>query len=167
MPIINSTFPNRNDNTLQKKQNTGLLSLNDVLKESLRKAQSQVENLQLIIRCESLPDIKADYSEMLQLFDELLNMILNYPPKTSRLFLYVDCEEETTDVIDMTLDAESKRYTIKFNTNITTHENWKLMNTQSLINCRQILSRHNGNLVVNDISSTGCLFSLSLPGKME
>lgn len=167
MSVLDSTFPNRNYNTLQKKYSNGLLDLNTVLKESLKKAQTEVDHLQLIVRCESLPQIKADQAEMEKLFDDLLGMILNHSPQTSRLFLYVDCEEDSGDVIDMNLEEGFKRYLIKFHTNVTTHDNWKLINSQSLINCRQILSRHNGNLAVNEISKTGCLFSVSLQGKIE
>ena len=94
-------------------------------------------------------------------------MILNHHPQTSRLFLYVDCEEDSGDIIDMSLEEGFKRYNIKFHTNVTTHDKWKLANSQALINCRQVLSNHNGTLVVNDISSTGCLFTVLLPGKIE
>jgi hypothetical protein len=104
---------------------------------------------------------------MAKVFDDLLNMILNQSLPPSKQFLYVDCEEEVTDVIDMSLSEGMKRHIIKFHTNITTHDNWKLLNSKVLMNCKQILSRHSGNLVVNDISSTGCLFSVSLPGKIE
>jgi len=167
MTVLNSEFPKGNYNTLEKKYLPVLLPLNEVLNESLKKAQAEVDNLQLIIRCESLPQIKADRDEMVKLFDHLLNMILNHPPQTSRLFLYVDCEEEANDIIDMTVEEGYKRYAIKFHANVTTHDNWKLVNSQALINCRQILSNHNGTLAVNEISSTGCLFSVSLPGKFE
>jgi aminopeptidase C len=167
MAVFDSTFPSRNYNTLPKKYSNGLLDLNTVLRESLKKVQSEVLHLQLIVRCESLPQIKADHEEIMELFDDLLRMILNHPPQTSRLFLYVDCEEDFRDVIDMTLEEDFKRYIIKFHTNVTTHGNWKLINSQALMNCRQILSRYNGNLAVNEISKTGCLFSLSLQGKIE
>lgn len=168
MSILDSTFPNRKYNTLEKKHlHHGLLSLNEVLQQSLRKAQALVDKAQLIVRCETLPRVNADYDEMVKLFDDVLGMILNHPPNTSRLFLYIDCVEDSNDVIDMTLGDGLKRYVIRFHTNITTHDNWKLVNSQQLINCRQLLSRHNGNLAVNDISSTGCLFSVSLPGKIE
>jgi len=167
MSILDSTFPYRNYSTLEKNYPTDLLSLNDILQESLKKAQAQVDKAQLIVRCESLPLIKADHDEIVTLFDDLIGMILNQPPNTTRLFLYIDCEESNSDVIDMTMATGFKKYTIKFHTNITTHEHWKLVNSQTLINCKQILSKHNGNLVVNDISSTGCVFSVSLPGKFE
>jgi len=167
MSIPDSESPDGNYNTLKRKQLPGLLALNEVLQESLKKAQVQVDKVKLIVRCESLPLIVADHDEMVNLFDELLGMILNHPPAASQLFLYINCEEDTTDIIDMTLEEGLRRYCIKFHTNITTHDNWKLVNSQGLINCKQILSRHNGNLAVNDISSTGCLFSVLLPGKIE
>lgn len=166
MSILDSTFPNRNYNTLPKKFSENLLDLNTVLKESLKKAQAEVDHLQLIVRCESLPHVRADRDGMVRLFDNLLGMILTHPPQTSRLFLYVDCEEETDDVIDMNLEEGFKRYIIKFHTNVTTHDNWKLVNSQTLINCRQKLSEYNATLAANEISKTGCLFSLSLPGKI-
>jgi hypothetical protein len=167
MSVLDSTFPNRNHPALQKKVSTGLLDLNIVLKESLKKAQTQVDNLQLIARCEALPHVKSDYAEMVKLFDDLLTMIMNTPPQASRLFLYVDCEEDSTDFIDMNSTEGFRRYTIKFHTNITTHENWKLINSQTLVGCKQILSKHNANLAVNEISKTGCVFSISLQGKIE
>jgi hypothetical protein len=167
MSILDSMLPDESYNTLQKKYPDGLLSLNAVLKESLKKAQSKIDNLQLIVRCESLPQIKADHEEMADLFDDLLGMILNHDLSSSRLFLYVDCEENSGDLIDMTLEEGFKRYTIKFHTNVTTHDNWKLVNSQALVNCKRILFKHNGNLAVNEISKTGCLFSVSLQGKIE
>lgn len=167
MPILDSTFPQGNYDTLQKKFPEGLLDLNVVLKESLKKAQTEVDTLQLIVRCESLPKIEADYEGMLKIFDDLLKMILTHPPQTSRLFLYVDCEEEANDIIDITPEKGFRRYNIKFHTNVTTHEHWKLMNSQTLAHCRQKLHEYNANLAVNEISKTGCLFSLALQGKIE
>src|SRR5689334_12197737 len=109
MSAVDSTFPDRDYNTLSKKNGTGLLALNDILKESLKKAQAQVDHVQLIVRCETLPLVRAGHEESLKLFDDLLGTILNHPPNGSRLFLYVHCEEESNDVIDMTLEEEFKR----------------------------------------------------------
>ena len=167
MSIPDSTFPDRGQEILPRKHIAVPVPLNDVLQESLRKAQVQVDKVKLIVRCETLPLVIAEHGEMVKLFDQLLGMILNHPPDAARLFLYIHCQEDNSDIIDMTLDEGVKRYCIKFHTNITTHDNWRLVNSQGLINCRQILSRHNGNLAVNDIGSTGCLFSVLLPGKIE
>ncbi|MGZ3975597.1 MAG: hypothetical protein ACXVMI_15110 [Flavisolibacter sp.] len=168
MSTPNSKFhDSRNFNTLENKYIPEFLSLNQVLQVSLKKAQAQVDRVKLIVRCETLPHVKAAQDDMVRLFDGLLGMILNSGQGNPRLFLYIDCEEDTSDLIDMNLGPDLKRYFIRFQTNIVAHDNWKLVNSQSLIGCRQILSRHNGNLAVNDISSSGCLFSVSLPGKIE
>ena len=167
MSTLDSKFLQGNFTTLEKKYLPGFLSLNEVLQVSLKKAQSQVEKVKLIVRCETLPRVKAEHDDMVRLFDELLGMILNSGQGIPRLFLYIDCEEDTSDVIDMNLEPDLKRYFIKFHTNIVAHDNWKLVNSQALVSCRQILSKHNGNLAVNDIGSTGCLFSVLLPGKIE
>lgn len=167
MSILDSTFPDRQSKTLEKSFPPDLLSLNEILQVSLKKAQVLVDKAQLVIRCENLPLIQADYNEMVRLFDDLISTILIQSPNTTRLFLYVDYEEDNSDIIDMTIKPGFKRYIIKFHTNITTHEHWKIANSQTLSNCKQILSRHSGNLAVHDISSTGCLFSLLLPGKID
>lgn len=167
MSVLDSTFPNRNYNTLRKKYPDSFVSLNNVLKESLKKAQTGVNHLQLITRCEALPKVKAEYGEIMKFFDGLLGMILNSAPQTSKLFLYVDCEEALINKMEMDTEEGMKRYIIKFHTNISTHDNWKLVNSQTLASCKQILSNYNGTLAVNEISRTGCLFSFSLPGKIE
>ena len=167
MSVSDSTFPNKNmDAVFQKASVTSVLSLNQVFKESIKKAEAQADDLQMIVRCQNLPQIKGNYSEIVQLFDMLLAMILNNPPQHSKLYLYVDCEEDNVDMIDSHFEG-AKQYLVKFYTNITTHDHWKVLNSQSLINCKQILSNLHGNLVVNNISSTGCLFTISLPGKFE
>jgi hypothetical protein len=159
MSILDSKFQERNYNTLENQFLPGFLSLNEILQVSLKKAQVQVDKAKLIVRCETLPSIKADRGEMVKLFDALLGMILNSGPENSRLFLYIDWDEDTSDVVDMTIDPSLKRYFIKFHT--------KVVNSEALIACRQILSRHSGNLAVNDVSSSGCLFAVWLPGKIE
>lgn len=167
MSVSDTTFQNKNiDAPVFPKASVNLLSLNQVFKESMKKAQTQSGNVEMIVRCENLPQVKGNHTEIVQLFDLLLAMILNNPPQNSKLYLYVDCEEEMTDTINLYFEG-AKQYLIKFYTNITTHDHWKVLNSQSLIDCKQILSNHHGNLVVNNISSTGCLFTISLPGKFE
>lgn len=167
MSIFDSTFPDRNYNTLEKNFPPALLSLNEILQESLKKAQAQVDRAQLIVRCENLPYIMADYNDMIKLFDGLISMILSQPPNTTRLFLYIDCDKDNSDIIGSSAKPGFDTYVIKFHTNITTHEHWKLLHNQTLASCKQTLLKYHGNLAVHNISSTGCLFSLSLQGKIE
>lgn len=136
------------------------LSLNDLFNERFRKAQTRLEQLNLIVRCESLPRITGNREEITLLIDTLLSMILQQPPVGSKLFLYVDCEE-------MRNGKEAGRYLIKFHTNLTTNDVWKEVNREELALCERIVARHDGTFSVNNISNTGCLFSLFLPGKFQ
>lgn len=161
MPVNESTLPTQGTET-ENSNTTSPLSLNDIFRESMKKAQAQTGNLEVIVRCENLPQIQGNYNQMVELFDNLLSMILNHSPIGSRLFLYIDCEEDAERSTE-----KEKHFLIRFNTNIAAAENWKVINSQALINCKQILSAHNGSLVVNNISSAGCLFIVSLLAKTE
>lgn len=162
---IDSKYSPGELNTLRSIPVPNFLSLNEVFRESLRKAQ-ETRNLQVVVRCEPLPQVQVNAGELMPVIDDLLRMILSYPPTASKLFLYVDCEEDAADIIDMHVPEGLKRYNIKFFTNISTGAEWELANGQTLANCRQVLSRCQGSLAVNDVSSTGCLFSIVLPGKI-
>jgi hypothetical protein len=140
------------------------LSLNDLFNERMRKAQAQFEHAGLVVRCECLPQINGYREEMTRLFDSIISMILNHPSKPAQLFLYVDCEEikdagkQETGLIN---------YLIKIHTNLTTNDNWKAQNREMLAACERILILHKGSFAVHNISNTGCLFSISLPGKSQ
>jgi hypothetical protein len=166
MPVTDSALPHENIDTLKSVPASSLFSLNRVFRESMLKKQSEASGLQLIVRCGSLPEINGNYEEISKLFDYLLDMIVQHPFVSSKLFLFVDCVEQDADVIDMSLADDFKRFTIRFHTTIATYENWKLVNSQLIIHCRQILSNYKGTLQIND-TGTGCLFSISLPGKIQ
>ena len=144
-----------------------MFSLNDVFKESMRTAQLRFDHPNIIVRSQSLPYIAGNREEIRKLFDDLFTMLFSCPLVGSRLFLYVDCEEENSNVIDISLSQGFKRYLIRFHTNIATKDNWKDINSQVLAGCQQILSHHHGSFLVNNNNNTGSLFSISLPGKLQ
>jgi hypothetical protein len=140
------------------------LSLNDLFNERMRKAQAEFNHAGLVVRCDCLPQINGFREEIIRLFDLLISMILNHPTKPAKLFLYVDCEEnkeagkQQTDLFN---------YLIKIHTNLTTDDNWKAQNREALAACERILILHKGSFAVHNISNTGCLFSITLPGKSQ
>jgi hypothetical protein len=163
MSISDFTFPDKGFDTVRNPHPT-LLSLNEIFKESLKKAQAAASQLQIIVRCEPLPHIRGNAQAIATLFDELLGIILKYPPSGSRLFLYLHCDVDHTSG---SFSSELQQYVLKFHSNAGVPENWKIINSQALINCRQVLSEHNGTLVINHSGGRGCLFSVSLPGKIQ
>jgi hypothetical protein len=163
MSMTDFTFSDQGFDTVRNPHPT-FISLNEIFKESLTKAQTAANHLQITLRCETLPHVAGNQAELAKLFDELLDIILKYPPSGSRLFLYLDCEEEKK--ADTLLQDTFRRFVLKFHTNAGVPDNWKVVNSQALVNCKQILSDHNGNLALGHSSRTGCLFSISLPGKI-
>jgi hypothetical protein len=140
------------------------LSLNDLFNERMRKAEAEFEHAGLVVRCECLPQISGYREEMTRLFDSLISMILNHPSKPAKLFLYVDCEENR-EVGKQQPDLFN--YQIKIHTNLTTNDYWKAQNREALAACERILILHKGSFAAHNISNTGCLFSISLPGKSQ
>lgn len=167
MSFTQLVFPEKEYNIINPSPVSNMLSLNEIFRESIKKAQSAVDSLDSIVRCENLPLVRGNYEQVTQLFDRLLEMIFRHSAKGSRLFLHVDCTEYTGEAADPFLEKETRRYLIKFHTNIATSESWHTANNDAIAVCKQILSELNGNLVVNSVSSTGCLFAVTLPGKFE
>lgn len=167
MSAPDSIFPEKEFSTINPSPQH-LISLNDVFRECITKAQATVDSLHIIVRCEDLPKVRGNYNEVSKLFNLLLKMIFSHPPPNSKLFLYVVCTAQHTEVQDPLLQNGYKRYLIKLQTNIDTSRGWQMANDHAIAICKNILSEElNGNLVVNSVSSTACLFSISLPGKFE
>ena len=137
-------------------------SLNEIIKNSMRKLQAHHPGPSLVLRCEELPETVGNRQELTELFEQLILLILSQKPNGSRLFLYIDCA-----AANASNEEEEKGILLRFNTNISTDEHWKLVHSQTLAQCKMIVSNNHGSLQVNQITGTGCLFSVSLPGKSE
>jgi hypothetical protein len=161
MSVTESIISEREGSVLKTDKGDRLLSLNELFKASLRKIQADKGDEQIILRCELLPSIEGSHGEIEKLFDIMVGMIVGHSPSSSKLFLYIDC----TDKGNLPDQDGFKTYEMRFYTNISTDEHWKVVNSQSIINCRHILSKHNGTLLVNHIISTGCLFVMTIAGK--
>ncbi|HUQ65982.1 MAG TPA: hypothetical protein VM101_07495 [Flavitalea sp.] len=145
---------------------TGTISLNEVVKESLEKIHSRHKNVDVIVRFENLPFAFGKREELLQLFDLMLNSIFKSTSSGTKLFLFIDCIEagkENGSVVDST---ERDLFQIRFHTNIKCHDKWRSENEPALATCTEIISNHNGTFVVSDSNTSGCLFTITVPGKL-
>jgi len=141
-----------------------MLSLNDLFKESMRKVLIGRSELNIITRCENLPLVKGNKEDYLLLFEKLLSIIFFDSKPPSKLFLYIDCEE-VKEKLSHHLSEDFSTYKIKFRTNISPSKNWEADNAMTLAKCREIVSAHNAIFLVNSSNQTGCIFSITLPGK--
>jgi hypothetical protein len=139
------------------------INLNEIMQQCLLKFQNNT-NLNMIVRCEPLPFVEADRSAMTKVFDKIVNMIGRYPPQGSKLFLYVDCIEAKGGTGSQYLTG-NKKYSIDFHTNTNADDKWKLEHQQTIKECASILAPYSAGIIVNEIRSAGCLFTISLLSK--
>lgn len=144
-----------------------MMDLGEMFRESMKKYQAGPFKDSIIIRCETLPVIEGSKDQITQLFDNLVSMIFRYPPSGSKLFLYIDCDEMEPEKVKGGKSTNVKEYTIKFHTNISTNDTWKKENEGLIASCGQLVLAQKGTFGVNNINNTGCLFSLTFPGKLK
>jgi hypothetical protein len=122
-----------------------------------------------ILRSDRLPHVNANKEALILLFSELISAIINHPPQNSKLFLYITCrgQPQDADVMDLRLAGNFKMYLIDLHTNITSDELWMNLYKNKLEECSVMTQRIGGSFSFFPICNTGCLFSISLPGKIK
>jgi hypothetical protein len=138
--------------------------LNDTFRESLHKARGGGQ-VDVIIRCDSLPFIPGSKKHFSELFDNLIGLIFDMSSAANKVFLYVGCEEEsgTTGLQNRIY----RNYIIRFHTNFSAGDEWKEKNAARLSRCNAIITNYDGSFLVNTIKNTGCLFLITLPANKK
>ena len=123
----------------------------------------------LIFRSEKLPITNGNSEDFTCLFDALISMIVSHPPVGSKLYLYVKCFPEAvdSDVMDLRLTGADRLYKIEIYTNITTDKHWEMLYQARLAECNLQAAKIKGNFSFSPVVKTGCVFSLTLPGKIN
>src|SRR4051812_45513569 len=166
MSVADSAVP-RNGHEIKNPISSGYtVSLNDVVREALRRVDGLLTRDNLIVRCDELPQVWGTREELKQVFDTLIDVILASASR-SRLFLHVGCAEVQLEGKQPSATNNMKRYLIRIQTNTNTDKSWKDRHRNALDRCEQSLSRLDGTMSVNPVSNTGCLFTLTVPGKFE
>lgn len=142
------------------------IQLNEIMQQVLQRLQQEKKNLDVIVRCQNLPAIEADKKNIAIVFDHLVQMIVSDPPTGTRLFLHIDCKEENKETATAELVKTNKRYRVNIHTNINSDDVWKRTHQKTIAECKALLAQYGAALTVNEAKSTGCLFSISLLGKM-
>lgn len=141
--------------------------LNTVMQQVLARHKSEIEQLNIIVRCENLPPVTVNESTLLQVISALVRSIVNLPAGTCRQYLYINCAQAAAAVPNPELLQIPTGYKVQFHTNIGATPEWQMTHEKSWEACTALLNAEGGNLVINDIKNTGCIFSLFLPGKFN
>lgn len=150
----------------QRPFSPNLIDLNAVLNEALQAFVAEREKRKLNVRCDNLPFVLADRQPVLTLFNHLLTMLLKHPHADNNLFLYIKCQEAQSEIMDLRLEKGFTNFNIQFFTNFTITENWQNLYQQKLLDISNIAASNRGSFYLNNSLHAGCVFSLTLPGKI-
>jgi hypothetical protein len=146
-------------------ENLDLIDLNPVMQQALRRMQRSGRHLEVIVRCEHLPVMNTVRADMEAVFSSLVSIIGEKAATDCRRFLYIGCSEEHKD-ISADLTNGYKRFLLQFHSNVSTDARWKEVHSDVLESCSQLLKKFQADLTVYEVKNTGCLFSISLLGKL-
>ncbi len=142
-----------------------LVNLDEVLRNELAARQQQVNALQAIIRFDALPHVQSSQPNMARMLNHIFSSILAYPPAGTKLFIYIKCEKERTEVMDLSLAEGFQRYDVSVFTNIVANESWQHQQQPHVAELKQLVESAKGTFSFFAIEKTGCLYQLVLPGK--
>jgi hypothetical protein len=163
---INGNYISAGTLTGSNWQGDPLVDLNDVFRTVLDKYSVPGG---LIFRCDKLPVTNGNSEDFTCLFDALIAMIVAHPPIGSKLYLYVKCSPETVDseVMDLRVSGGDNLYKIEIYTNITTDKHWEMLYQARLAECNLQAAKIKGNFSFSPVVNMGCVFSLTLAGKIN
>lgn len=144
---------------------TALVDLNEVVQYELITRRQQIQALQAIIRFDALPHINNTRPVAAHMFHHIFNSIIQHPPAGTKLFIYIKCEKDRNEVMDLTLADGFQQYEISVFTNINANESWQQQQQAARANIKQGIESSKGSFESFAIEKTGCLYKLVLPGK--
>ncbi|MFL5740341.1 MAG: hypothetical protein ACJ75B_08995 [Flavisolibacter sp.] len=158
--------PNRGHNIGNNIPVHFMMSLNELIRDAIRKLQLHFNKVDAVIRCETLPTVPGKKEDMVKLLENLLEVIFHSAPSGAKLFLYIDCIEEKDKKLKNFVEG-MKYFTIKIHSNIVADQEWLDRHALRFGDCRHLLSAHDGELFIKTMDPAGCSFSLSVPGKFH
>lgn len=142
-----------------------LVNLNDMLQYELQVQQPRIQQLQAIVRFDTLPQVTGAQPSMARLFQLMLDSIIQYPPAGTKLLVYLKCERDTSEIMDLSLPVGYQQFGISVFTNIIAHQDWQLQQQAAITEMESLVQSAKGKFTFSPIIKTGCLYHLQLPGK--
>ena len=150
------------ESCVKQEEIQAFINLNEIIRQALRPFLAAGRNKDIIVRCSDMPHILGDPELIREVCNNLVRMIMQFPGGSQR-FLHIKCEEQLP-VSRQRLAVSTFR--VEFHTNLSTDTNWKQFNHETILACQEKLLACNAILNVHEILTAGCLFSISLQGKI-
>lgn len=164
-PIIINMGLNDPQKGIVIEQPVNLVDLNKVVRTVLDAHKQQIQQLSAILRCDHLPFVQGDMQSLDRLFASLIKMMIDHPASGSNnLFIYLKCQPD--EQTNPGLREDEMRYSISFHTNIKHSAHWQQLYKTKLEECALICERLRGSFENQSNLNSGCIFNLTLPGKL-
>jgi hypothetical protein len=138
------------------------VNTNAVLRKAIQQLPPAVRQ-QVILRCDELAQLQIAEDVLEKAFVQLLAMIAG-EKADSKLFLHITCQREKVQE-QQAKQGPGGRFIIQFHTNLTPPAAWLQAAEQRTSSVAELLLPYGGSLVVNQLKNSGCVFSITLPGK--
>ena len=138
---------------------------NEVLQSAIQGLKTEVRN-SLILRCDELPFVQADKKMLGKAFSQIVQLIVDQKDAATKLYLHISAAVDPVERTGLSLPEGFTPCLIQFHTNITPCNEWMKTAVQQISNITVLLGPFGGNLLVNPLKNSGCIFSVSLPGKL-
>ena len=139
-----------------------LVDSNFLLQKAIQKLSPEVRS-EVVLRCDELVQLQCSEESSEKVFSQLLQLIAKAKPVDRKLFLHITCFPESKE--GKTIAFGLKRYIIQFHTNISLHSEGTQEAEKEINTIASLLVPYGGSLQVNQLKNSGCVFSISLPGK--
>jgi hypothetical protein len=93
-------------------------------------------------------------------------MIFAKKDTLTKLYLHIASIRDTVDETSSSVLRNCKQYIIQFHTSMTPCVEWMETTEQKISNLAALLAPFGGGLTVNPLKNSGCILSVSLPGKL-
>ena len=140
-----------------------LVDTNMILRKAIQKLSPEIRN-EVVLRCDELVRLQCAEENIDLAFTQLLQLIADAKPSDKKLFLHITCFQETRKEKE-TIALGLQRYTIQFHTNVSLHAAGAQEVEYRINSIASLLPPFGGSLQVNQLKNSGCVFSISLPGK--
>ncbi|MEP6847137.1 MAG: hypothetical protein ABI861_14090 [Panacibacter sp.] len=143
-----------------------IVDLNNIVKECISDFGNEFLQLKAIFRYDLLPCIPSSKDKIVTLFSNIINSIIQHPPISTKLLVYVRSQLQP-EIMDLSLPEGFENFSITVYTNITANDQWRNKNEGLIAQCASIVKGIGGQLTCYNIATTGCLYTLQVPGKID
>jgi hypothetical protein len=134
------------------------IDLNGIVAGVIADARERLSRLQALVRQDELGPARGDAQDLKFLFSNLLEIILNHPPQSCKLFIYIRSVHNDPA-------SDDKMVTVSIHTNTDYHPDWEKIYAAVLSQCGSICKKYGGGFIYHLVSNTSCLFTINLQGK--